>query len=103
MLPENDFYKEVLMLKESVEEATELGTMHAARLKLIRLSMKKDSIALLKRNRALKNVVLKLSGESLDMPTADFDSIDVGDFINTFKQETLDHFNSILLVAHTAA
>lgn len=98
----NPFYDEVLMLKEKVEASDELDTMQAARLKLIRLSMEKDNIALLKRNEALKNAVVKLSSEPFEMPSIDFDSIEVGDYVNTFKQGTLQHLNSILLMAHTA-
>ncbi len=98
----NAFYDEVLTLKEKVEASDELDTMQAARLKLIRLSMETNNIALLKRNEALKNAVVKLSSEPLEMPSIDFDSIEVGDYVNTFKQGTLQHLNNILLVAHTA-
>ena len=98
----NSFYKEILTLKEKVEGTEELDVMHAARLKLIRLSLDKENIDLMKRNETLKNVVLKVSGEPIDMPLFDPDSIEVGDFVKTFKQETLQHFNNILLVAHTA-
>ena len=98
----NSFYKEILTLKEKVEDTDELDVMHAARLKLIRLSLDKENIDLLKRNETLKIGVLKLSGEPIDMPLFDPDSIEVGDFVKTFKQETLQHFNNILLVAHTA-
>ena len=98
----NSFYKEVLTLKEKVEETNELDTLQAARLKLIRISLEKKNIELLKRNEILQNVVVKLSSEPLDMPLLDPDSKDVGNFVSTFKQETLHHFNNILLVAHSA-
>ncbi|WP_394222734.1 hypothetical protein [Alteromonas gracilis] len=98
----NSFYNEVLTLKEKVKDTVELDTIYAARLKLIRISLGNENIALLKRNEALKNVVVKLSSEPLDMPLLDPDSIEVSDFVDTFKQETLQHFNNILLVAHSA-
>jgi len=97
----NPLYDEVLKLKEQVEATCDISTMHAARLKLMRLSLEKENVALIKHNDALRNTVLKISGQPLEAPSLDFTGEELETFKQRFKKETLTHLNRILFVAHS--
>lgn len=101
-MPNNEFYVDILKLRDVIESATEIQTIHGARLKMLRISSQAENIALLKRNESLKNVILELSGESIEMPTSEIPNFNIERYLEEFRRRTLVHFNRALLVGHGA-
>lgn len=97
---ETTLYEVVLELKEMVEQTDDITKMHAARLKVLRLGLEPETVCVLQANRALRNAILKVSGEKILLPDMKMSTEQLKAEIEAFRASTIKHFNRLLLVSH---